>query len=122
MGARVKNFRTVSIYMSMNRHHPRAAVRTQIWLGQDGIFTRSPDVLRDLSERGAFIQTRQHFGLGSILSLRFDLPFSGHRISTTVIVRNLRESGGIGVEFLDLSPEDRTELRDFVGEQVERVA
>ena len=107
----------------MNRRsRSRATVRTEIWLGEDGIFTRTPEVLRDLSEGGAFIQTQQQFSKGSILTLCFDLPFTGHRIAATVVVRHRREGSGIGVEFLDLSPDDRLELQDFVGGQVARVA
>jgi hypothetical protein len=102
----------------MNRRYQRTSLRTQIWLGQDGIFTKSPDTLRDLSERGAFIQTQQQFTRGSILHLRFQLPFSERLMSSTVIVRNRRDCEGVGVEFLDLSPQDRAELRNFVGERV----
>lgn len=107
----------------MNRRtRQRATVRTEIWLGEDGIFTRSPEVLRDLSEGGAFVQTQQQFSKGSILTLCFDLPFTGHQIRATVLVRHQREGFGIGVQFLDLSPEDRAELRHFVGEDMARVA
>lgn len=107
----------------MNRRSPRAAIRTEIWIGQDGIFTRTPDVLRDLSETGAFIQTPQQFAKGTILSLRFQLPFSVHLISATVIVRHRREGMGVGVEFLDLAQEHLSELRSFVGEyQIANVA
>lgn len=106
----------------MNRRHPRTWLRTEIWLGQDGIFTRSPEVMRNLSERGAFIQTQQRFSKGSVVSLRFHLPMSGRLLSTTVIVRNVRGNVGLGVEFLDLSDEDQAELRYFVEGQVSRVA
>lgn len=106
----------------MNRRYERASLRTEIWIGQDGIFTRTPDILRDLSERGAFIQTQQHFAKGAILSLRFQLPCSSELISATVIVRNRRESAGVGVEFLDLAPRHLDELRGFVGDYVARVA
>ena len=106
----------------MNRRYPRTSLRTLIWLGQDGIFTQTPEILRDLSERGAFIQTQQHFCAGSILSLRFQLPSSSRLVSATVIVRSHREGLGLGVEFLDLTPEHQAELRGFVGEQIARVA
>ena len=110
------------IRVSMNRRYPRTYLRTEIWLGQDGIFTRTPEVLRDLSERGAFIQTRQRFSKGSIVSMRFSLPISDRPIYATVVVRHVRNTLGVGVEFLDLSPEDHEELRDFVEGQVARVA
>ena len=87
----------------MNRRHPRTWLRTEIWLGQDGIFTRTPEVLRNLSERGAFIQTQQRFSKGTILSLRFRLPMTGKLLSTTVIVRNMR-SAMIGVGSSNSTP------------------
>src|SRR5437773_2007570 len=59
--------------MEGRRKHPRASLQTEIWLGQDGIFTRTTETLRDLSEGGAFVETGQRFPVGSILNLRFKL-------------------------------------------------
>jgi hypothetical protein len=47
---------------------------------------------------------------------------SGRLLSTTVIVRNVRDNIGLGVEFLDMSDEDQSELRYFVEGQAARVA
>ena len=102
--------------MNEKRTHPRVSLHTEIWLGQDGIFTKARRVLRDLSEGGAFIETAEGFPIGSVLSLRFDLPGASNPISCAVSVRNVRNGGaGFGVQFLDLSPDDRRLVSTFVG-------
>ena len=100
------------------RRHARAPIQTEVWLGQDGIFTRTSEKLRDLSEGGAFVETGQRFSLGSILSLRFKLPHPTRMISCTVSVQNLRDGTGLGVKFLDLSPEDQRLVSAFISNTV----
>ena len=105
--------------MQEKRIHPRAALHAEIWLGQDGIFTRAPGSLRDLSEGGALIETADGFSVGSVLSLRFALPGARDLISCTAEVRNLRDSGAaLGVQFLDLSQDDRRLVSAFVSQGV----
>jgi len=67
--------------MMEKRKHVRISLETEIWLGQDGIFTRTTERLRDLSEGGAFIESREVFAVGSVLSLRFKLPGARELIS-----------------------------------------
>jgi hypothetical protein len=104
--------------MKENRKYARVSVETEIWLGQDGIFTRSPETLRDLSEGAALIDTRQVFAVGSILNLRFRLRGTSHIISCSVCVRNLGGGTGLGVEFLDISSDDRVRIKQFVQDQI----
>ena len=99
--------------MAEKRRHVRASLQTEVWLGQDGIFTHTSETLRDLSESGAFIEASQGFALGSIIYLRFRLPYSERLVSCSVIVRNIRQNGGFGVEFLDISPYDSQQIRSF---------
>lgn len=96
------------------REHARASVKTEIWLGHDGIFTRSPGELRDLSEGGAFVQVSQRFPIGALVNLRFQLPESRTYINGMVSVRNHRSESGMGVQFVDLAEDDRARVRDFV--------
>ena len=103
--------------MNEKRTHPRTALHTEIWLGQDGIFTRGQGTLTDLSEGGAFIETADGFAIGSVLSIRFMLPGVRHLISCAAAVRNLRNgSAGLGVQFLDLSQDDRRLVSVFVSD------
>ncbi|MBM3802174.1 MAG: hypothetical protein FJW26_07660 [Acidimicrobiia bacterium] len=106
--------------MMEKRKHVRISLETEIWLGQDGIFTRTTERLRDLSEGGAFIESREVFAVGSVLSLRFKLPGARELISCSVCVRNLRGRGGMGVEFLDVSSQDRSRIKLVVEEQISR--
>ena len=94
--------------MNENRKHARTEFLTEIWLGGagDGFFTKARGT--DLSEGGACIETADGYPVGGALSLRFALPGTGDQISCAASVRNLRDGGaGIGVQFLDLSHEDR---------------
>ena len=103
--------------MNEKRTHPRAALHTEIWLGQDGIFTRGPGNLGDLSEGGAFIETADGSPIGGVLSLRFMLPGVRDLISCAVSVRNVRNGGvGLGVQFLDMSQDDRHLVGAFVSD------
>ena len=103
--------------MHENRTHPRTALHTEIWLGQDGIFTKAPGTPWDLSEGGAFIGTAECFPIGSVLSLRFKLPGARHLISCAASVRHLRNGGaGLGVQFLDMCQEDRRLVGGFVSD------
>lgn len=103
--------------MQDRRQHPRLSVATELWIGQDGIFTRADEKLLDLSLGGAFVETAQHYAVGSVLSLRFKLPEAGRFLTCTAIVRNARGGQGFGVEFIDLSPDDRWMLDSFIQKQ-----
>jgi hypothetical protein len=87
------------------RKHPRISIRTELWIGQDGIFTRTNEYLRDLSIGGAFVQCEQVHPIGAILSFRFKVPGATNLVSCSAIVRNMRLGDGFGVQFLDLSRE-----------------
>jgi hypothetical protein len=88
-----------------------------VWIGQDGIFTRTRELLRDLSEGGAFVETAQQFAVGSILNLQFMLPEIRRPISATVVVRHLNPGAGLGVQFLGLSPDDRRVVTAFLARE-----
>ena len=89
-----------------HRNQPRTSVRTELWIGQDGIFTRTNEFLRDLSVGGAFVQSEQVYPIGTILNLRFKLPVAPNMISCSGIVRKIHDGSGFGVQFLDLSREN----------------
>lgn len=98
------------------RKHIRAALTTELWIGQDGIFTRNGERLGDLSLGGAFIESEQIYSVGSILNLRFKTLTQNNFVTCTAIVRNAR-FGGFGVEFLDLSSESRWQIQAFIEQQ-----
>jgi hypothetical protein len=103
--------------MDGKRKYPRVALRTEVWLGQDGIFTKTDRMIRNLSEGGAFIETTEGFQVDSVLSLRFILPSSRDLISCAASVRHLGGGAGLGVQFLDISEADRRLVGAFVGDK-----
>ena len=98
------------------RQYQRVSVETEVWLGQDGVFARTTERLTNLSLGGAFIETRSGSRVNEIFSLRFALE--SDYIASTVVVRNVQIGVGMGVEFLDLSPEGREKLEAFLKSQV----
>ena len=105
--------------MIEQRKHSRVSLHTEVWLGQEGIFTNTRRTLLDLSEEGALIETTEGFSVGSVFSIRFSLPGARDLVSCTACVRNQRDAG-LGVQFLDISPDDRQKVIAFVSDESER--
>ena len=97
------------------RKHPRVSLQTELWIGQDGIFTRTDEFLRDLSIGGAFVQSRQVYSVGSVINLRFKMPASSSLATCSAIVRNMQHSDGFGVQFLDLSGDNLRLVERHIG-------
>ncbi len=96
------------------RQQLRVGVNNKVWLNQDGPFIRSHERLGDLSTHGAFLKTNATYAIGRVLDLRFVLPSAGTFTTCSAIVRHQRPGQGIGVEFLDLSPEIRGRIEKIV--------
>lgn len=59
----------------------------------------------DVSTHGMFFNTPTRFPEGTVLNLRFRLALTGAEIRTRCEVRYCLPSVGVGVEFIDISPE-----------------
>jgi hypothetical protein len=59
----------------------------------------------DLSTRGMFIPTTRQFPIGSVLKIRFRLQRTNFLVNARAEVRHCMPGAGVGVEFLELSPE-----------------
>ena len=78
--------------------------------------------LVNLSVGGAFIRTRELQPVGTELKLRFQLPDQSKAIETKASVmwvytqagKREPNSSGIGVQFLEISDEDRSRIADFI--------
>ena len=70
--------------------------------------------LETLGEEGMFIATPDVFLKGSILDLRFRLYKAEKPINVQAEVRYVREGRGMGVKFINLKPEDRKRIKQFV--------
>src|SRR4051812_8744033 len=95
----------------------RVNIRSQVWLGRDGVFTHSVERLTNLSTAGAFIETQNGHAVHSVLNMRFSL--AADLITSTVIVRYV-QGRGMGVEFLDLSQEDRERIAAFIARELQQ--
>jgi hypothetical protein len=65
------------------------------------VVTRPPDI----STRGMFINTNRTFPEGAVLNVQFRLAQSGVRVRTRCEVRYCLPGVGVGVEFVEISPE-----------------
>jgi hypothetical protein len=97
--------------MRKQRAHTRVNIHTEVWRGEDGIYSHSSQRLANLSVGGAFVEGAGTM-VGSILNLRFRVPGTDDFVTSTAIGRNTHD-GGLGVEFIDLSPDNRTRLATF---------
>ena len=91
------------------RRHPRAALATQIQCQE----CMSLAFSRDVSVGGMFIETTEPLTVGSRLNLRFNIddgPVVVVQAEVTYEVAKL----GIGVHFVDLSPEDLKRIEAYV--------
>jgi len=74
------------------------------------IAVRAPDI----SPRGMFIHIPKLFPEGAVLKLEFRLSRSGHAVKARAEVRYSLPGVGIGVEFVDISPEDEQAIADEI--------
>ncbi len=95
--------------MADQRRFPRARLsfKTKVWVETPSGPTRVEGRFVVLGEGGACLELDESFSVGSLLNLTFTLPETGDTIGCRAIVRNAVEGKGMGVEFLDISPQER---------------
>lgn len=92
------------------RKHPRAALATQIQCEE----TMSLAFARDISLGGMFIETDQPMPVGSRITLRFNLEENDPIMVTSAEVTYQVGRMGVGVHFIDVSPEDLKRIGNYV--------
>ncbi len=70
--------------------------------------------LADISASGAFVDARTVYPVGTTAHLRFTVL--GHEIDVLAEVRYGMPSFGMGMRFLNLRPEDRRVLEEFIAQ------
>lgn len=89
-----------------SRLAPRFSSLSELSVSYEGhsedVATRPPDI----STRGMFINTARTFPDGAVLNVSFRLALSGVQIRSRCEVRYCLPGVGVGVEFVDISPED----------------
>lgn len=83
----------------------------ELFITYEGISEEIPLRPPDLSEQGMFIQTARRFPDGAVLKIRFRLAHSLYEVAARGEVRYCLPGVGIGVEFLEISPEARRAIQ-----------
>jgi hypothetical protein len=100
-----KNGNSHSKNWSSPRLAPRFSSLRELSVSYEGfsedIVTRPPDV----SARGMFINTSRKFPEGAVLNVNFRLALTGVEIRSRCEVRYCLPGVGVGVEFVEISPE-----------------
>jgi hypothetical protein len=92
--------------------HPQLSELSMIYEGfEEDITVRPPD----LTPHGMFINTSKKYPQGAVLKLRFRLSRSGFVVHTRCEVRFCLRGVGIGVEFMDISPESVQAIEEELG-------
>ncbi len=89
------------------RQYPRATTHSDLELSYEGHNESIPTRVPDLSPRGMFINTPRSFAEGSVLKVSFRLTSSGYVVQVRAEVRYCLPGVGVGVEFINISPEAR---------------
>ncbi len=92
------------------RQYPRVRLATQVSCDDSMILAFS----RDVSRGGMFVETRDALPTGSRLNLRFNLDADGPAVVASGVVTYQVEKMGMGIQFVDMSSEDRQRIKDFV--------
>jgi hypothetical protein len=91
--------------LSPSRQWDRYTVLQDLSLSHEGHSEEIPVRPPDISPRGMFINTPNSFPEGTVLKLRFRLTRSNFEVNTRCEVRYCLPGVGIGVEFIDISPD-----------------
>ncbi len=87
------------------RLQPRYAAYRDLAVTYEGHSEEIPVRVPDISTRGIFINTSRPFPEGAVLSLKFRLTRTDVLVKTRAEVRYCLPGVGVGVEFVDISPE-----------------
>jgi hypothetical protein len=99
-----------------DQRHPQISDLSMIYEGfEEDISVRPPD----LSPHGMFINTVTEYPQGAVLKLRFRLSRTGVLIQSRCEVRYCFKGVGIGVEFVDISPEAVRAIEEEIGVQIQ---
>ena len=105
---------------SEKRGMPRIPLKIEIGIHSETNFYTGFSV--NISSGGIFIATHVPSNPGDIIPLSFNLPNSGRTIEANGVVRWYREYNplypethpGMGVKFIDLSPDDQKIVNEYI--------
>ena len=95
--------------MANQRRFPRARLSFDgdLWVEGSSGPTHSAGRFVVLGAGGACLELDEPFSTGNLFDLWFTLPETRDTVSSHAIVRSVVAGKGVGVEFLDISPQER---------------
>ena len=107
--------RKTNVAIRQDVRFPQLCELSMIYEGaNEDVSVRPPD----LSPHGMFINTRTEYPEGAVMKLRFRLARTGVLVQTRCEVRYCIRGVGIGVEFLDASPEVTRAIEEEISFQM----
>ena len=97
------------------REHERFASYRGLTIVYEGHSEQYAVRAPDISPRGMFIHIPNYFPEGAVVKVEFQLTRSGRNVKTRAEVRYCLEGVGIGVEFVDIEPEDQQAIANELG-------
>ena len=94
------------------RQQSRYAAYRDLAVSYEGYSEEIPVRAPDISPHGIFINTSRPFPEGAVLCLQFRLARTDTPIKIRGEVRYCLAGVGVGVEFIDVSPEDRRAIEE----------
>jgi tetratricopeptide (TPR) repeat protein len=102
---------------SVNRRkHPRIRAPKSMWVGWRSAGQTSTARAENMGLGGLFLRTENPARHGSMLELVFELPTGDVR--ARAIVRRSMPGRGMGVQFIEMRPEDRARLNRYLTREV----
>ena len=97
---------------TLQRAEPRYATYRELAVTYEGHNEQIPVRAPDISAHGIFINTPKCFPEGAVLLVEFRLHHSELLVNARGEVRYCLPGVGVGVEFVDISPEARQAIED----------
>jgi hypothetical protein len=99
---------------SMSRISSRSGDRfrgySDLSIVYEGSSEEIPVKVPDVSTTGMFINTARHFTEGAVIKVHFRLIRLNHEVNTRAEVRYCLSGVGIGIQFVDISPDDQAAI------------
>lgn len=94
------------------RLQPRYSAYRELAVTYEGHSEEIPVRAPDISTQGIFVNTPQCFPVGAVLSLEFRLTRTDFVVKARGEVRYCLSGVGVGVEFIEISPEARSAIEE----------
>lgn len=95
-----------------NRQFERFTSYRDLQVNYEGFSEEIPVRVPDISTRGMFINTPHQFPQGAVLNVKFILTRSNFEIFARAEVRYNLPGVGVGIEFIDITPEAQKAIEE----------